>query len=133
MSCCIDLRRVCSSRSSIRLGRDSICKVASPSRRCWDLKSHRKKSKAREKSMAGASFPFFGSRMSCAMRFRVHGVETNSYRDTEKSVRQHIALDKPVRGRLAACMDIVVRPFDTRSNTAVFEYASVRCELFYAI
>lgn len=57
----------------------------------------------------------------------------HSYRDTEKSVRQHIALDKPVHGRLAACMDIVVRPFDIRLNTAVFEYASVRCELFYAI
>lgn len=56
-----------------------------------------------------------------------------SYRDTEKLVHRHIALDKPVHGRQAAYMDIFVQPFDTRSNTAVFEYAFVLAELFSAI
>lgn len=55
------------------------------------------------------------------------------YRDTEKLVRRHIALDKPVHGQQAAYMDIFVQPFDTRSGTAGFEYAFVLAELFFAI
>lgn len=56
-----------------------------------------------------------------------------SYRDTEKLVRRHIALDKPVHGRQAAYMDIFVQPFDKHSSTVVFEYAFVQVELFFAI
>lgn len=70
----------------------------------------------------------------CKLKQRISLKQTHySYRDTEKSVPRHIGLDKPVHGLRAACMDIFVQPSGRHSNTAVFEYASVRVELFSAI
>lgn len=54
------------------------------------------------------------------------------YRDTETLALQHIVLDTPVHDQQAACMDIFVQRFGTRLDTAVFWFASVRDELFFA-
>lgn len=114
MSHCTLHQHLCSIRSSIPWGRYSICSVDFPFHRCWDLKLWWQNE----------------CLISCLwvnMREFLW-----IYRDTEMLVRRHIAWGTPVRGRQAAYMDTFVQPFDTRSNTAVFECAFL-VELFYAI